>query len=320
MNLVNNKAAVPLPVVNVAVAVVQREDGRVLLAERPRGKVSAGYWEFPGGKFEFGERAEQALARELHEELGVELDAAYPWVTYEHAYADKIVRLHFYRVVAWRGTPHGREGQRVSWENPAAVNVSPLLPANDKVLQALNLPSVYAVTQVGKYGVAEFLPRLQAALERGVRLIQIRERAMAPDQLAQFARRVILLARRYHAAVFINGDSSLAQRVGADGVHFSSAQLMRLSCPPAMRLWAATCHDHKALAHAAKLGANFVVLSQSSPISTRPEVDNPSWASFRKLIRDYPLPVYADSDVPHNDIETAMRHGAHGIVLTNGIW
>ena len=87
-------------ILDVAVAVLQREDGRVLLAQRPAGKPWAGYWEFPGGKIEHGEAVERALARELHEELGIDPDLVYPWVTQEYAYPEKRMRLHFYRVLA----------------------------------------------------------------------------------------------------------------------------------------------------------------------------------------------------------------------------
>lgn len=309
-----------LPVVDVAVAVVQRADGRVLLAERPRGKESAGYWEFPGGKFEPGERPVQALARELHEELGVELDMAYPWVTYEYAYSNKIVRLHFYRVHGWHGTPHGREGQRVSWEDPAAVVVGPLLPANDKVLRALNLPPVYAITNAGKYGVAEFMIRLKAALARGVRLIQVREPAMAPEQLMQFARRVVTLARQYGATVLVNGDEQLARQSGADGVHLSGRRLMNLERAPQTRLWAASCHDPDELARAAALHADFVVLSQVLPTATHPGVPGIGWEKFGALARNYPLPVFALGGMRPEHLPVAMQHGAHGIALLSGIW
>lgn len=313
-------AAARLPVIDVAVAVVQRSDGRVLLAERPRGKVSAGYWELPGGKFDAGERAEQALARELREELGVELDAAYPWLTYEHAYPDKRVRLHFFRVLGWHGTPHGREGQRVSWEDPQAPSVGPLLPANEKLLKALRLPPVYAITNAGKYGVAEFMARLEQALEGGLRLIQVRETGMAPEQLAQFARRVVTAARRYGARVLVNGDETLARKVGADGVHLQADRLMRLSVPPSTRLWAASCHDARQLARAAALGADFVTLSPVLPTATHPEEPGLGWTKFTRLVHGYPLPVYALGGMRLELLETAMRHGAHGIALLSGIW
>jgi len=313
-------AAQPLPVVNVAVAVVQRSDGRVLLAERPRGKVSGGYWEFPGGKFEIAETPVQALARELHEEVGVELDAAYPWLTYEHAYPDKVVRLHFHRVTAWHGTPHGREGQRVSWEDPSAPAVAPLLPANDKVLKALNLPPVYAISAAAKHGVTEFMARLDQALDRGVRLIQVREPGMAPEQLAQLARRVVARAHTYGAKVLVNGDETIARKVGADGVHLPAATLARLRTRPALPLVAVSCHNAAELEQAAALGADFVVLSPVLPTASHPGVATLGWEKFGTLTTGYSLPVYALGGMRLDLLDTAMRRNAHGIALLSGIW
>ena len=309
-----------LPVVNVAVAVVQRSDGRVLLAERPPHKVSGGYWEFPGGKFNAGENPEQALARELHEEIGIALDTAHPWMTYEHTYPNKIVRLHFFRVTDWHGTPRGNEGQRVSWEDPYAPSVSPLLPANDKVLRALQLAPVYAITNAGKYGVSEFLQRLDRALDTGLRLILVRERAMAPEQLAQFARQVIARAHRFGADVLIEGNESMARKVGADGVHSQAADMQRLALRPRTRLWTVSCHNAEELARAAKLGADFVLLSPVLATPTHPDRPGMGWARFAQMVRDYPLPVYGLGGMKPELLDTAVRHGAHGIALLSGIW
>lgn len=309
-----------LPVVNVAVAVVQRSDGRVLLAERPKGKVSGGFWEFPGGKFEIAEDARRALARELHEEVGIELDAAYAWMTYDHVYDDKVVRLHVFRVLSWRGTPHGREGQRIAWEDPAAVAVAPLLPANKRVLHALNLPSVYAITHARKYGVSDFMPRLVAALDAGVRLIQVREPWMTTEQLTQFARRITALAHRYEARVLVNGDVAAAVRAGADGVHLQAEQLMRLRTPPAIGFWAASCHSSEELAQAARLRANFIVISQVLPTASHPGRHGLGWDQFGALARNCPVPVYALGGMRFDLLDKAMHHGAHGIALQSEIW
>ncbi len=309
-----------LPLINVAVAVVQRSDGCVLLAERPTGKVSGGFWEFPGGKFEIAEDAWRALARELHEEVGIELETAYPWMTFDHAYDDKVVRLHVFRVLSWRGTPHGREGQRISWEDPAAVTVSPLLPANGRVLHALNLPQVYAVTHARKYGVSAFIPRLVAALEAGVRLVQVREPWMTSEQLAQFARRVTELARRYQARVLVNGDVAAALRAGADGVHLQAEQLMRLSAPPAIGFWAASCHRPEELSQAARLRANFVVVSQVLPTASHPGRAGLGWERFAAMAHNCAIPVYALGGMRMDLLEPAMRHGAHGIALQSEAW
>jgi 8-oxo-dGTP diphosphatase len=305
---------------DVAVAILQREDGRVLLAQRPAGKPWQGYWEFPGGKIESGEAADHALARELHEELGVDPDRVYPWVTQEYDYPEKRVRLHFYRVLAWHGQMHGREGQSMSWENPAAINIGPLLPANDKVLRALSLPSFYAITNVKKYGETEFMQRLKAALETGVRLIQVREHDMLPEQLESFARRVVELAHDHDAKVLINGDEALARRCDADGVHLPSEQLMRLKQRPGTRIWAASCHDTTELAQAAALEADFVVLSPVLPTPTHPDATGMGWEKFAGLLKNYPVPVYALGGMKPELLDTAMKHGAHGVSLLSGIW
>lgn len=306
--------------IDVAAAIVRQADGRVLLAERPHGKPWAGYWEFPGGKIEAGEAPVAALARELHEELGIEIDAATPWITFVHAYPEKSVRLHFFRVSRWHGTPYGREGQRLAWERPGALMVSPLLPANEKVLRALNLPPLYAITQTGKYGVEEFMHRLKAALDGGVRLIQVREREMSPEELNRFTLRVVETAHAYGARVLVNGDATVATRVGADGVHLPGHQLMQLDVPPPTGIWAASCHDAHELGRAAALGASFVVLSPVLPTASHPGEPGIGWGQFATLIRDYPLPVYALGGMRTGLLDTAMHHGAHGIALLSGVW
>ncbi|MFV1972963.1 MAG: Nudix family hydrolase [Thiohalobacterales bacterium] len=308
------------PIVDVAVGIVTRDDGQVLLAKRPAGKPAAGFWEFPGGKFESGERPVEALARELHEELGVELDTACPWITREYTYPDTHVHLHLYRVLRWHGEPHGREGQQLSWQDPAAVEVSPLLPANHDILTALNLPQVYAITHASKYGEEDFMVRLRTALDRGVRLIQVRERDMATDEQGRFAGRIVPLAHEYGAQVLINGDTDIMKSSGADGVHLQAGQLMQSTAPPDTRLWAASCHNREELLHAARLGADFVVLSPVLPTPSHPGEPTLGWETFADLSLDLPMPVFALGGMQLDLLETAMTHSAHGVALLSGIW
>jgi 8-oxo-dGTP diphosphatase len=131
MSLVDH--AIDRPVTEVAVGVLIDPDGRFLLTSRPDGKVYAGYWEYPGGKLEQGETVEEALRRELHEELGITIGAAHPWrielVDYPHAR----VRLHFCKVFDWRGDFEMREQQSMSWQT-LPVAVGPVLPGTVPVL------------------------------------------------------------------------------------------------------------------------------------------------------------------------------------------
>jgi 8-oxo-dGTP diphosphatase len=119
--------------VDVAVGVLIAPDGRFLLTSRPAGKVYAGHWEFPGGKVEPGESVEEALRRELQEELGITIGHAEPWQVTLHDYPHALVRLHFCKVVDWQGDFEMREGQRMAWQT-LPVQVAPVLPGTVPVL------------------------------------------------------------------------------------------------------------------------------------------------------------------------------------------
>ncbi len=125
------------PLTEVAVGLVFDRDGRVLLGQRPAGKPYAGWWEFPGGKLEAGESVAAALARELHEELGIEVRSSQPWIVREHSYPHARVRLHFRLVFDWTGEPVAREGQAFGWTRPDAIDRKPLLPATEPILSML---------------------------------------------------------------------------------------------------------------------------------------------------------------------------------------
>jgi len=120
--------------VAVAVGVLVRPDGAFLLTSRPPGKVYAGYWEFPGGKLEPGETVEQALRRELREEIGVTIGAVHPWQVERVDYPHALVRLHFCKVYEWTGALHMHEGQSFAWES-LPVQSAPVLPGTVPVLQ-----------------------------------------------------------------------------------------------------------------------------------------------------------------------------------------
>ena len=123
---------------DVAVGVLLREsDDALLITSRPAGKPYAGYWEFPGGKLEEGETVEQALRRELIEELGVTIGAAHAWKVTEHDYPHALVRLHWCKVMQWSGEFEMREGQQMAWQQ-LPLDVAPVLPGSYPVLQWLS--------------------------------------------------------------------------------------------------------------------------------------------------------------------------------------
>jgi len=304
----------------VAAAVITNDHGEFLLAQRPPGKPYPGYWEFPGGKIESGESAPQALARELEEELGIRATVLYPWITRDHDYTHASVRLHFYRVVAWRGEIHGKERQQFAWQTVDNVTVAPLLLANAPVLRALGLPSVYGITCASEIGREAFMPRLAHALQQGLRLVQVREKSFSDSELYTFAIEVVALARSHGARVLLNGAADIAQAVGAAGVHLTAAQLMSVSRRPEVAWCGASCHNAAELGRAAMLGVDFVVLGPVSPTSTLPVAAGLGGERFTAEIRGYPLPVYAIGGMQVENLAAAWRCGAHGVALMRGMW
>lgn len=319
-------------VTQAAVGVVRHENGLVLLAERPVGKAWSGYWEFPGGKIESNETAEQALTRELQEELGITATLIYPWLTrtfdYEAKYdasgkletPAKTVKLHFFIVAKWEGEPFGLEKQTISWQNPEKVTVSPMLPANAPIFSGLSLPAVYAITNLAELGEELFFERLKAALENGLMMIMIREKQLSPEELLLFAEHVTEVASPYEAKVFIHSDANLATELKAAGVHFSSQDLMQLKAKPEGLLAGASCHNSQELAHAAALGLDYVLLSPVQATRSHPDVEPLGWDSFSDLIEDYALPIYALGGMRVEDLHSARLHGAHGIATQRDIW
>ena len=123
--------------IDVAVGILMKPNGDVLLGQRPEGKPYAGYWEFPGGKVEPGESILDALKREFVEELGIEVQSAEPWCCVEHVYPHAHVRLHFYiSHNDWRGEPQSLEGQAFAWQG--SLGVEPLLPATIPLIEWLD--------------------------------------------------------------------------------------------------------------------------------------------------------------------------------------
>ncbi len=304
----------------VAAAVLQQPDGRFLLAQRPPGKAYAGYWEFPGGKIEDGETAVAALSRELHEELGIGVISAYPWLIREFDYPHAAVRLHFFRVRAWSGELQSREAQAFAWQRLNAIDVAPLLPANGPILQALGIPETYGITGFAVTEYPRALDRIEGALQQGLRLIQVRGKDWPAELFARYAGDIVARAHAFDARVLVNADIALAQRSGADGVHLTSQQLRDVTQRPDFALVGASCHNAEELHRAEQLGADFAVLGPVLPTPTHPDAVLLSWTGLQQLVVDARIPVFALGGLQAGNREQALVSGAHGLAMVRGAW
>jgi 8-oxo-dGTP diphosphatase len=195
-----------------------------------------------------------------------------------------------------------------------------MLPANAPILKALELPLEYAITNAAGFGIDSMLREVQRALDRGVRLIQVREHRMESAVLEAFAREVMKLAQASGAVVLVNGDEALARRIGADGLHLTARALNETTCRPEFNWCAASCHDASELAKAAELGLDFAVLGPVLPTPSHAHVATLGWQRFAQLVSAYSLPVYALGGLGTEDLEQARSSGAHGIAMIRGAW
>ena len=311
----------PDKIIDVAVGVLLRPDGTVLLGNRPADKPWPGWWELPGGKLEPGETVLQALARELHEELGIEVTTSAPWVTYVHEYPTTTVRLAFCRVTGWLGEPKGLEGQELRWVDLRhAHEVPQLLPATYPPLRWLQLPEVYAISAIGApENLSDFLLRLDKNLAAGLRLLQWREPnwpggVAAPD-LYEALVTVLARCRAAGARVLVNSMHPAQWWALADGLHLRSTDAAHLSTRPALAegaLLGVSTHNLAELAQARALNADFAVLGPVLPTPSHPGVLGMGWAGFAELNAQAGLPVYALGGQSASTLALVRAVGGHG--------
>ncbi len=230
------------------------------------------------------------------------------------------MRLNFFRITVWQGELHGKENQQLSWQTPFNLTVSPVLPANIFILRALQLPPLYAISNVAELGSAKFLERLHDALENGLKLVQMREQNLSHETMRELSLRVVKLAHLYGAQVLLNSDIELANEIGADGVHLNSVQLAACNSRPNLTWCAASCHNASELQRANKLGLDFVVLSPVLPTRSHPDSAHLGWQAFATMAANSAIPVYALGGLCRDDMEKAWQHGAHGIAMLHQAW
>ncbi len=308
--------------IHVAAAVIVDAGGRVLLTKRAEHLHQGGLWEFPGGKLESGESMEQALRREIREELGLQLLGHRPLIRNLHHYPDKSVLLDVHLITEYSGIPEGLEGQPLVWVEPEKLASYPMPQADILVLKAINLPDRYLITGSDSGDHKQFLQRLERALDNGLRLVQLRLGDVPEALTLELGRKALELCRSRGARMLVNGLPEVAQRLGADGVHLNSHRLRNTQVRPLATecLVAASCHTGEELEHAANIGLDFVVLSPVQKTRSHPDAQPLGWERFAELVMAASLPVYALGGMRSGDLSQAWEYGAQGIAGISCFW
>ena len=308
---------------HVVAGVIRDARGRVLLAQRAPGKHLAGLWEFPGGKSDAGEAAVDALARELHEELGLVVESARPLIRVPHAYPQQAIVLDVWQVSAWSGQPVAREGQRLAWVEADALVRLPMPAADRPVIDALRLPWRCLVTPaLAPAAEAELLAGIERACRRGIGMVRLRQPDWPLPALAAMARRALATCRDHDTLLLLDGDARLAAILGLDGAHLAASALAALptSFASSGHWLGVDCHDAQQLAAAVAAGARFATLSPVFAAAASGAGGALGWERCEELIAAVPIPVYVAGGLEGDDLDAAQMVGAQGIAASRGLW
>nr|WKF61777.1 Thiamine-phosphate synthase [Paraburkholderia busanensis] len=168
----------------------------------------------------------------------------------------------------------------------------------------------------------DFIERLSGALLRGIELVQLRSKTMAPQAYADLAGVALELCHRHGARMIANAPDHFAQSIETDGLHLSSAKLMQCTVRPLPtdKLLAAACHSLEQLLHAQKIGVDLVTLSPVLATITHPDATPMGWERFAELTSQVRIPVYALGGMKTNHVAVARSHGARGIAAISSLW
>lgn len=313
------------PVMSVVVGIVFNAEGRVLMAQRPAGKSWAGYWEFPGGKIEVGERPEQALCRELDEELGLQVQASdvTPWLSLQHEYEHHAVSLQFFQVRRWSGVPEGREQQAFAWVD-CQQPPSPLIPSAQQPCRYLQLPDRYAVTMLESPEQAQdYLPQLAQQLASGLRLVQFRAPQWqgSATQLRTCFAEVLAMCRAQGAYLLVNSIHPKAWWAEADGVQLRAQDAIYCETRPLPNdKWVGvSCHHLADVLYANRLGADLLLIGHVAPTPSHADQAPLGWAQFAELAQQSSCPAFAIGGQSLQTLAQAQTQGAHGVAYCRAL-
>lgn len=313
-----------LEAIHVAVAVIENSEGQILISKRPEDREQGGLWEFPGGKIEIGENTEQALKREIDEELALNIQSSRPLIHIRHRYPDYSVSLNVRKVIAYSGDEFGCEGQKIAWVDKKKLLSLSFPEANYPIITAVLLPPVYFISPDPESCQDEndFISKIEKILAYGCKLIQFRSKSNRASYYRSLLIRLQRACQRYGARLLVNDDLDIFQELDLDGIHLSSPNLMRENIRPVTKdkLLAVSCHNEKELTQAERIDVDFIVLGTVNQSDSHPGIKGLGWHKFLEYVENTNRPVYALGGMKMSDLDMAWQCGAQGIALISDLW
>ena len=301
--------------IQAVVGILKNTKGEVLIAERRQDQFMPGYWELPGGKIETGESNETSLARELKEELGVEIFNPTLMHTMCHQYPEKTVYLWIYSIDSFAGEVRGAEGQNVAWHPSAKLHEFNLLPTMKAIIHKLTLPDCYWITPNAPQ--EKLIEALYSHLKTDTKLIQLRSKTpLEPDFITQFYQ----ICQASNAQLILNTPNKTYQEP-CDGWHLTTKELLSLSERPcgSDKLLGASTHNAIEAKHAEKINADYISIAPVEATKSHADSTPLGWAKATELTNNSNLPAYLLGGMSRKELSRAHGILAQGVAGISAI-
>ncbi|MEX2524695.1 MAG: Nudix family hydrolase [Gammaproteobacteria bacterium] len=302
--------------------VLSKDRMQVLLTMRPNNVHQGGRWEFPGGKKKNNELSEEALIREMKEEINIDVINYRRIKRFNYDYPGKNLDIDARIIEEWSGDIRSLEGREIKWIDIKELGKVNFPPANRDIIKVLQLPEIYFITPNLDGYDHEFIERIDYIIKTGIRLIRFRSTNLRGNKRYEYADKILEKCRKYNCMFIYDGTPEDAVQLGADGLHMDSAGLLRTETRPLdNKLYvAASCHNETEIKKASAIDADFCVLAPVKDTPSHSNSNSLGWAEFSRLAEMSDIPVYALGGMRPEDLAKARLHNAYGLAMISGLW
>ncbi|CAC9463247.1 Mutator mutT protein (7,8-dihydro-8-oxoguanine-triphosphatase) (EC / Thiazole tautomerase TenI-like domain [uncultured Gammaproteobacteria bacterium] len=298
--------------IKAVAGVLRNKHQEILIAQRRKSQFMGGFWELPGGKIEHKESPEQAITRELNEELGIQVKHSSLHQTMVHHYEDRIVELSIYNINQYQHTPIGLEGQTIAWARITDLNNYQLLPTMRAFIHSITLPDKYWITPSNNHQSKEWMDKFDQKLTSGISLIQLRSKTILNTT---FIAELYNKCKHNSVKLLLNTANKTFNEPSGDGWHLTTNEMLQLNKRPCAedKLLGVSTHNLTEALKAQSIGADFVVISPVQATQTHPDTLPIGWDSAVNVVDKLNIPVYFLGGMRIKDLEKTRKLGAQGI-------